>query len=402
MKTLKEFLKYSETYLGIATALVFMLIFFCVWMTAYNGVTDRTNHLKIGLVNEDKQIGATLEENLKKNLPFDVKTYQSIHAAKQEMNQRKLDMVMEIPESFSKDLQSKGTTDVKYFINQANSSLAKQIMNGTAGNITQAINGNVYNYKQNFILSHLSGQMNAVIPSKNLSQAISNNIAQALKSLTIDSVHSSIVKTNNTDGFPATMVPLLVVLASFVGSMIMSLNLNGAAIKMRQTFDKWSIFLARQIINIGASVLLAAVTLTFMAIFNIDLKTSLLETGMFQMLVYFSFLSLTQMFVVLFGPAGMLFNILTMALQLVTSGVIVPKAMLSDFYQTIAAYFPATYVADGYYTVIFGGVRLSGDLLPLAAISGAALLVAMIRVLFQKNKSLVTNPIEQKKVQTVQ
>ena len=69
----------------------------------------------------------------------------------------------------------------------------------------------------------------------------------------------------------------------------------------------------------------------------------------------FSFLSVTQMFIVLFGPAGMMFNIISLSVQLVTCGVIVPKALLSNFYQTVGSLFPGTYVADGYQTIIFGG-----------------------------------------------
>ena len=52
----------------------------------------------------------------------------------------------------------------------------------------------------------------------------------------------------------------------------------------------------------------------------------------------FSFLSVTQMFIVLFGPAGMVFNIISLSIQLVTFGVIVPKALLSNFYQTVGSF----------------------------------------------------------------
>ena len=60
MKTLKISLN-SPTFIGIATAFAFLLIFF-VWMTAYDGVTDRVNQLKIGLVNEDNQMGTDIEK----------------------------------------------------------------------------------------------------------------------------------------------------------------------------------------------------------------------------------------------------------------------------------------------------------------------------------------------------
>ncbi len=85
-------------------------------------------------------------------------------------------------------------------------------------------------------------------------------------------------------------------------------------------------------------------------------------------IVFFSFLSLTQMFIAVFGNAGMIFNIISLSLQLVNSGVIVPHEMLSKTYQTIGELFPATYAANGYYTIIFGGVNLERNIISLLII----------------------------------
>ncbi|MFL0475692.1 hypothetical protein ACH0CI_27310, partial [Priestia sp. 179-F W1.4 NHS] len=82
MRTFKNFFKHRETYIGIATAFAFSLIFFCVWMTAYDGVTDRVDQLKVGLVNNDTQMGNNISKNLEKNLPFKVKAYNSLTSAK--------------------------------------------------------------------------------------------------------------------------------------------------------------------------------------------------------------------------------------------------------------------------------------------------------------------------------
>ncbi|NRD77098.1 hypothetical protein HPT25_06255 [Bacillus sp. BRMEA1] len=147
-------------------------------------------------------------------------------------------------------------------------------------------------------------------------------------------------------------------------------------------------------INLGASILLTITTILFLLIFHIETNTTLFATGIFQLLVYFSFLSLTQMFIVVFGPAGMLFNILSLSLQLVTSGVIVPKSMLSGFYQTIGSLLPATYVADGYYTVIFGGEKLTADMKILLSISAVSLLAASIRIVLQKNSLFTVKEVE--------
>ncbi|USK57760.1 ABC transporter permease (plasmid) [Cytobacillus solani] len=395
MKTLKQFFKHPETFIGIATAFAFLLIFFCVWMTAYDGVNDRTDKLKIGLVNEDEQRGSMIVKEIIKNVPFEVKTYPSLDSAKKEMNRRNLDMVMHIPAIFSSRLQEQGETEIRYYINQANASLAKQIMDGAAKNITQSINENIYAYKQQLILSNLHEQLGSAVPSNELAQEISKSISQALESLNIQSVQTTVVKTNNMDGFAATMVPMMIVLASFVGSMIMSLNIHIVSSKIKNDYSRWSIFLARLIINMGASILLASITLIFLAIFHIELNTALMETGIFQILVYFSFLSLTQMFVVLFGPGGMLFNILTLSLQLVTSGVIIPKTMLSSFYQTVGSYLPATYAADGYYSVIFGGKSLTTDMMALLLVSAVTLFVALIRIVLLKNSVLTKRVVDQ-------
>ncbi|MCM3240533.1 ABC transporter permease [Heyndrickxia oleronia] len=387
MTMMKQFFKQSETFVGLGAAFFFLLIFFCVWMTAYDGVNDRIDQLKIGFVNEDKQMGSVIEKEMEKSIPFDIKIYQTIKSAQKDMNQRKLDMVMQIPEGFSSEIQEKGKSDLKYFINQANASLAKQLMEVAAKTITQSVNENVYMYKQQLILSKVPEQMTTVISSKELAQSLTKNIESMLQSLSIQSVQPSVEKTNHVDGFAATMVPMMIVLASFVGSMIMSLNVHMASIKLKPSFSKWRILLARIVINASVALLLTVISLVLMAAFNIELQRTLIETGVFQLLVYFSFLSLTQMFVVLFGPGGMLFNILVLSLQLVTSGVIVPKVMLSNFYQSVGSVLPATYAADGYYTVIFGGENLALNMMILLLISLVSVVIVIIKAAFQKSSA---------------
>ncbi|KAB2442704.1 ABC-2 transporter permease [Bacillus luti] len=97
-------------------------------------------------------------------------------------------------------------------------------------------------------------------------------------------------------------------------------------------------------------------------------------------IVFFAFLSLTQMFIAVFGNAGMIFNIISLSLQLVSSGVIVPHEMLSKTYQTIGKLFPATYAANGYYTIIFWGVSLEENIISLLVIILVTQLVAVITV----------------------
>jgi uncharacterized phage infection (PIP) family protein YhgE len=86
------------------------------------------------------------------------------------------------------------------------------------------------------------------------------------------------------------------------------------------------------------------------------------------------------MFITVFGNAGMIFNIISLSLQLVSSGVIVPHEMLSKTYQTIGELFPATYAANGYYTIIFGGVNLAENIISLLLIILVTQLVVGITI----------------------
>lgn len=57
----------------------------------------------------------------------------------------------------------------------------------------------------------------------------------------------------------------------------------------------------------------------------------------------FRFLAISQVFVMLFGNRGMIFNVALTATQLVSSGAIVPRELLPNFYQKLGDLLPATY-----------------------------------------------------------
>lgn len=363
MDTLKQFLKIPGTYIGMVVALSFQLIFFCVWLTAYDGVNERVDQMRIAIVNEDGNIGSKIAEGLQRNLPFQVKAEQSVEKANEEMNDHMYDMIIEIPASFSKDINETGKSNLNFHINQANAMMAKQMMEGAAKQIRDNVNKEITSYKKQAIVGKL--------------QAAGPENVEVIKSLTEDSIGFTVHKVNDAKGFSANMVPLMMVLASFVGAMIMSMELSKVA---KEVKNGWSNFVSRQVINGTVSILLACITIGLMRGFQIEVHEAVWSIWMFQAIVFFAFLSLTQMFITVFGNAGMIFNIISLSLQLVSSGVIVPHEMLSKTYQTIGELFPATYAANGYYTIIFGGVSLGENIILLLVIILVTQLVAVISV----------------------
>ncbi|HDR3493027.1 YhgE/Pip domain-containing protein [Bacillus wiedmannii] len=363
MDTLKQFLKRPGTYVGMVVALSFQLIFFCVWLTAYDGVNERADQMRIAIVNEDGNIGSKIAEGLQRNLPFQVKSEQSVEKANKAMKDRVYDMIIEIPASFSKDINETGKSNLNFHINQANAMMAKQLMEGAAKQIRDNVNKEITSYKKQAIVGKL--------------QAVGPENVEVIKGLTEDSIGFTVHRVNDAKGFSANMVPLMMVLASFVGAMIMSMELSKVA---KEVKNGWSNFVSRQVINGTVSILLACITISLMKGFQIEIHEAVWSIWMFQAIVFFAFLSLTQMFITVFGNAGMIFNIISLSLQLVSSGVIVPHEMLSKTYQTIGELFPATYAANGYYTIIFGGISLEKNIISLLVIILVTQLVAVITV----------------------
>ncbi|MFF2177663.1 YhgE/Pip domain-containing protein [Lysinibacillus sp. NPDC058147] len=355
MKGLQALFKIRETYIGIAVTIAFQVIFFCVWMTAYDGVNDRTENLKIGLISEDTEMGQQVVNEIKEKLPFTIENYTSLDKAEKALNQRDIHMFIHIPSDFTSQLQAGKEAEIIYSINQANASIAKNMMDGVAKQLTEEINHNIYPLLQGKTIDVFSQKFSQLPMEQNTAQQINEAVATTIMSVKDRAIDTTIIKTNNIEEFAANFVPLMVIISSFVGAMVMIMQHQQAAQLVQDTISKWQLFLARQLINIGVAFILPLLTIGLMHLFNISSKVNFLTIYLFQALMFWAFLCLAQAFIVIFGNLGMIFNICALSIQLVTSGVLVPQAMLSDFYNRLAVLLPATYGADGYYTIIFGG-----------------------------------------------
>ncbi|MFC3886122.1 YhgE/Pip domain-containing protein [Bacillus songklensis] len=380
MRTLKHFFKVKETYMGIIVAIAFQVIFFSVWMTAYDGVNDRLDHLKVSIVNEDKEAGVSITNSLKEHLPFHVTETSSLPSAKKEMNEHVTNMVIHIPSTFTQDIIDKHTTNLTFYINQSTTSLTKQMMETAAKQMTDEVNHQLFVMSKEKLQTILPAQLSTT--SKIPEQMTTGMVGSVLQVVSDQSVQADIIKTNDVNGFSPNMIPLMAVLASFVGAMIMSMQLEMASSKIKHLHSKWSIFFSRQLINILTSLVLSVLTLILLTSFHIELHESLFISWGFQFLVFLTFISLTQMFVMLFGLGGMLFNVIIMASQLVSSGVIVPRELLPIFYQQLGDMLPATYAANGYFSIIFGGGEMTQNVTAMLIILAIVLATATVRQAF--------------------
>lgn len=389
MKGLQALFRIKETYIGIVATIAFQLIFFSVWMTAYDGVNERAENLKIGVFSEDHEMGQEVANGLKTSLPFVIEEFTSIKQAEEALNKRHIQMIMHIPKNFTAQIQTGNEAEITYSINQASASMVKSMMESTAKQLTEEINHNIFPLKQEKSIEMFSQKFNQFPLEQNMALQITAAVEATIMQVKDRSINGTIIKTNNAEGFAANFVPLMVIISSFVGAMVMIMQHQQAAQLVQTIFSKWQLFLARQILNIGVAFVLPLLTIGLMHLFTIASEESFLTIYLFQALMFWAFLCLAQVFVMIFGNLGMVFNICALSLQLVTSGVLVPKTMLSDFYNKLASILPATYGADGYYTIIFGGSaeNLQQNSGALGIIIAVTLIISSIAVALKKAKN---------------
>jgi len=378
MQLLKSFFKQRETLLGIAAAVAFQLIFVIVWLTGYDGVYERTDQFTVGLINEDPIIGEEITGKLKDNYLFQIKEFEDLSSAKQELDERNISMVIHFPSKMAERLQANENVQIDYYINQSVPTLTKQMMETAADKLNQEINIQVG--------ERIDAQLLSTIPQMIAAESANEEIVEQVAGQTVSimqeyiqkfPVKENLIKTNDKDGFVYTMVPLLIVLASYIGAMLISQHLQLSEVKLKREYSRTALFIGRQIINILVAISISLLTVCLMYLFNIEIDYNFFALWGLQAVLMFSFLALSQVFVMLFGHIGMIFNIALTAIQLVSSGAIVPRELLSSFYQGISKVLPATYGVNSYFSLIYGGGNLVSDMKSLSMIIGILLLIAI-------------------------
>ena len=313
MKLLKIFFKQRETLLGISAAVAFQLIFVIIWLTGYDGVYERTDQLTIGIVNEDSILGGEITHELKESSPFQITMFEELSQAKQELDKRRINMLIHLPDKMTEQLQAHENVRIDYYINQSVPTLTKQIMETVASKLNEQVNQQVRETINIQLVETIPQMIAAESPSEEMKALVEEVARQVVElvqvNINITPVQANVMKTNDKEGFAITMVPLLIVLASYIGAMLISQHLQFSEAKLKSEYSRTALFIGRQIINIIAAIAISLLTVSLMYLFNIKIHHNFFAFWGFQSILMFSFLALSQVFVMLFGNLGMVFNI---------------------------------------------------------------------------------------------
>ncbi|PJZ00740.1 hypothetical protein CPT06_09280 [Bacillus vallismortis] len=382
MRVLKSFIKQKETLLGIVAAIAFQLIFVIVWLTGYNGVYDRTDQFSIGIVNDDSVLGKEITKELENTDLFQVTKFKELNQAKQDLDKRSVNMLIHFPNQMMEQLKANKNINVDYYINQSAPTLTKQLMEKAANKVNDELNQQVREKMNTQLTETIPPMVAEKFPSDEM-KAMAKNVASQVVKLVqentqVTPMKANVVKTNDKEGFAITMVPLLIVLASYISAMLISQYLQLTNAKLIGKHTRFSLFIGRQTINILLAIGISLLTVCLMNLFKIELDHGFFSLWGIQAILLFSFLAISQVFVMLFGNPGMIFNIALTATQIVSSGAIVPRELLPSFYQKLGNLLPATYGVNSYFSLIYGGGDLSSDLKHLCIIIAVLLGIAII------------------------
>lgn len=378
LQAMRQFLQKPTTITGILTALMFQVIFSVIWMTGYQDVHDNVDKLRITVVNEDMEFGVAIVQSLTDSLPFQIEEQENLAAAQKLLNERDTQMVFHIPSSLSQDIRSEeGQATLHFHINESNPAMLHTLMNGVADRIVATVNKQAVGQAVAGVFSNMQiPEQQAALMGIGLSERVTGEI---------NTVHP-------VSSMADQMVPMMMVLASYVGAMIMGMNFEQSSLAIGGTMSKWRKFAVRSMWNVVAAILVSLLGTSLVILLGGQHAEGFLTVWLFQALFVVTFMFTAQIFLLFFGIPGMVFNIILLSLQLVSSGAMVPRELLSDFYYGLSAFMPATYAVEGMMNILFGGPGIGASASALLLILCIAIVLGLTAVAWKKSPRPRTNP----------
>ncbi|MBB6634325.1 YhgE/Pip domain-containing protein [Cohnella thailandensis] len=365
MKSVLTLLKQKMVIGGIFMAVFYQIVFITIYMSGYGAMTDNLNKLSVAIVNEDEQYGKEIADSLAAQLPFKLITDANLANAQEELDNRDLHMIVHIPENFTEKLQAEGEqAPLDFFINQSNPAMVSSSMQQVATQLTATLN-------QQFAAQNAEKLFAAHNMPEEQAKALAAGIAAKLAA-----------EVDLTNPIPAGMqnqvAPMFLSMVSVVGAMIFAMLGTGAAKSLVPTLGKWRAFGAFHGVSAIVSVFAPVVGLSIAFGFHgYGFETFFKMWGL-HALEMFAAIEFMGIFFFLLGQAGMLVSLFFILVQSITSGVMMPQAVMPDFYRFLSYISVMFYSAQTDMSLMFGGGKAGEHILGLIIIAAAAILINAI------------------------
>lgn len=371
----------------LVSPMLIACVFFLFFLPAAKHASNHPKQLEIAVVNSAGQVGSTIVSQLHTHLPFTLVTAGTESAAKQDLNDDKVTMVFEIPKDFPTAVRQ-GDASLDFVMNGASSSSLSSIMQLTQVEVTDAVNQAVISMVKGGILQGDAAHVGQLPLPATAKKTIASSIAQAVSSVPSHPVQAHVTTINEAKSSLVTLLPFLTIITFFLGSMGATAMSYLAVQPLRSQNDNRYLPGATQmLLNIITACLVAGLDVLLFHAFGIDPVANAFLTWATLGFGFLTSCLLIQIFVYLVGLGGMGMGLLLFPLQLITSGAILPSALLPKGYVSFATVLPAPHLTDAVSHLYLGGGQFAHDIRGLALISLVGIVVIFGRLSIRRRRA---------------
>ena len=398
MNAIKKFFTNKFTIASFLVILFYGMCMIGIYFSGYKVVPDKIEDLPIAIVNEDTDSEA-LAKQLTSEMPFNhIQKNDSLKTAKQKLKNRDVYLVIYIPKDFQSQIKNGESTEIGFYVNEANPMTAVQSMESVANTIGANVRQSIILTRDKEIftkieLAQLKTELETLIaqnPTNSDSiqadgEEQTEKINTLASSLYKDNISYKIHKINHTKtGMNYTMAPFFISLAFYIGAMIGAMILALAFKEFAGKIGKWKAYGLAELAIIMMSIIAPLIILIVakqMNHYSMSEYTSLWLNHGFEL---FAALNINFIFNLLLGQLGIIINVPVMMIQIVSGAGLIPYLILPNFFKFMSNISPTYYAIQSDYNILGDRMNIANNLLLMLVLGLGSIICHLIIVALKK------------------
>jgi len=378
MKNVLMLLKNKAFITGFVMFLFFQSLMLLVFLPGYTAIPKNIPAMTVALLNNDKgETGAEIAKGLSQQLPFKLDTHSSLEQAKEDLENREIHMIIQVPEDFSEKVSNPGEqVNLNFFINQSNPSTAATTMQSVVTQVTSALNAQ-------FAVQTVQGTLQQL--------NVGEEEAAALAAGVPTKIAANLVLSNPVPaGMHNQMAPMFLPMSIYTGAMMFTMiSLNGFH-ALKRKMGKWQSFFALQGANLVVSIVAPLAGLAIYFLIQGHSASAFFGAWLSHSLEAFAAIEFMSILYLVFGQMGSIVNIPIMLSMTIANGAVMAPEMMYPFFKFLSQWTVMYYPVHLDFNFLFGGGG-TGELLLKLALYAVVCMIFVLGLHFWKyNKKEVT------------
>ncbi|MBB6634324.1 YhgE/Pip domain-containing protein [Cohnella thailandensis] len=378
MKNVLMLLKNKAFITGFVMFLFFQSLMLLVFLPGYTAIPKNIPAMTVALLNNDKgETGAEIAKGLSRQLPFKLDTHSSLEQAKEDLENREIHMIIQVPEDFSEKVSNPGEqVNLNFFINQSNPSTAATTMQSVVTQVTSALNAQ-------FAVQTVQGTLQQL--------NVGEEEAAALAAGVPSKIAANMVLSNPVPaGMHNQMAPMFLPMSIYTGAMMFTMiSLNGFH-ALKRKMGKWQSFFALQGANLVVSIVAPLAGLAIYFLIQGHSASSFFGAWLSHSLEAIASIEFMSILYLVFGQMGSIVNIPIMLTMTIANGAVMAPEMMYPFFKFLSQWTVMYYPVHLDFNFLFGGGGTGELLLKLALYAVVCMAIVLGLHFWKYNKKEVT------------